>query len=172
MRRSNLIQIVSDDKFYEMSSVGKFYLGIDPTGRIHIGHLISIKLCLDLLEKGFDGILLIGGFTGKIGDPTDKLEARKKLTNTIAQSFSTLIYEDLYRIFENYRDRIIFVNNKDWLDTMTFSEYLNISYNISVNRKLNLETFSNRLSKNLPLSVAEFTYPDVQMIDFLHLCKK
>lgn len=164
-----LFHIVSDENFWNKKS-GKFYLGIDPTGEgIHIGHLIPIKLCLELLSNGFQGILLIGGFTGGIGDPTDKNEARKKLKEDDTSKYSQTIFNDIHRIFKPHLDKIIQVNNKDWLNKMTISDYLSVSYNISINKKLHLETFDNRLRNNLPLSGSEFMYPDLQMIDFLHL---
>jgi tyrosyl-tRNA synthetase len=165
-----LFHQVSDENFFSEKN-GKFYLGIDPTGfGIHIGHLIPIKLALTLLENNFEGILLIGGFTGKIGDPTDKNEARKKLEENEAKNYSQFIFDDINRIFEPYKNKITFVNNKDWLEKMTFSDYLSLSYHISIVKKLHLETFDKRLKENLTLSAAEFLYPDIQMIDFLHLC--
>lgn len=165
----NLIDQCSDSSIVNLKT-GKFYLGIDPTGEgIHIGHLIPIKLAITLLEKGMTGIILIGGFTGQIGDPTDKNECRKKLDENATNNFSSGILKDVQTIFQPFEKQITFVNNKDWLDSFKLSEYLNISYHISVSRKLHLETFQNRLSKSLSLSNTEFIYPDIQMIDFLHL---
>lgn len=168
---SNLFKIISDDDFFRKfaeNGKNKFYLGIDPTAPgVHLGHLISIKLGIELLKHGCEAIILIGGFTGKIGDPTDKNEARKKLEDDAAEDFSQGILSDLKEIFRNYK--VNFVNNKTWLDKMTMSEYLNISYNISIARKINLETFHKRITNNLPLTGAEFMYPDIQMIDFLEL---
>lgn len=169
----NLLFKVTDEDIIEKlkeNPNSKFYLGIDPTGEgIHIGHLIPIRLAIELLQNGFHGFLLIGGFTGSIGDPTDKSETRKKLNEDSTNMYSKIIFDDINRIFEPYKDKIIFVNNKDWLDKLSFSDFLNISYHVSINRKISLETFSNRLKENLNLSSAEFMYPDMQMIDFLHL---
>lgn len=169
MNKDLLFQI-SDENFLNEKS-GKFYLGIDPTGAgLHIGHLIPIKLALTLLERGFDGVILIGGFTGQIGDPTDKNEARKKLEAEDTQKFTQGILGDIYRIFSPYKNQIVYRNNKDWLDSMSLSSYLSLAYNISIVRKLHLDTFDKRIKQNLSLSAAEFLYPDIQMIDFLHLC--
>ena len=77
-----LIQIISDDKLYDLlhQKPHTIYLGIDPTGNgIHIGHLIVIELLLQLLQAGNKIIILIGGFTGSVGDPTDKASVRKKI---------------------------------------------------------------------------------------------
>jgi tyrosyl-tRNA synthetase len=164
-----LFHIVSDEAIFQEKH-GTFYLGIDPTAAgAHIGHLISLRLGIELLNNGFQGIILIGGFTGKIGDPTDKTEARKKLNTDQASDFGNHILNDIKHIFEPYKEKITYVNNKDWLDQFTLSDYLNLSYHISISRKIHLETFDNRLRNNLNLSGAEFMYPDVQMIDFLHL---
>ena len=78
---SRLIHIVSDEKFFELKS-GTVYLGVDPTATgIHIGHLLPMQLAKELKERGFKVILLVGGFTGKIGDPTGKTKTREELSD-------------------------------------------------------------------------------------------
>jgi tyrosyl-tRNA synthetase len=164
--------MVSSEKILDHFNDGKFYLGIDPTAHsIHIGHLIPISLCIDLLQRGMSGIILVGGFTGQIGDPTDKNETRKVLESQVIKNNSSGILNDLKRIFKPYENKIIFVNNIDWLSSMNMSEYLSLARYISVNKKVNLDTFKRRLDNNQHLSLSEFMYSDLQMIDFLHLYK-
>lgn len=145
-----------------------FYLGIDPTASgIHIGHLLPILLGKELIKNGSKGILLIGGFTGTVGDPTGKNQERKY--NNQADDFSKGILHDIQKIFG---EEVIYVNNKEWLEDMTFKEYIQFAYKISVNKKINMDTFKNRIKNTEFLSMTEFTYPDLQMIDFYYLNKK
>lgn len=146
-----------------------FYCGIDPTGPgIHIGHLIPLKLAIELIKINCKPIIIIGGFTGMVGDPTDKTQQRQKLDqNTINENIK-YIKQDLERIFQPYGS-ITIVNNYDWLSKITFLEYLDMGYYISVNKKLGMDTFKRRINTNTHLSMSEFSYSDLQMMDFLHL---
>lgn len=149
------------------------YLGIDPTGPgIHIGHLIPLILGLKMLKEGHELILLIGGFTGGVGDPTDKNQQRQKLDNEYIEENSKHIEEDLKNLFKDYKDKIKVVNNAHWLGKMALTEYLQIGYSISVNRKLHMDTFKRRIETHSHLSMCEFAYSDLQMIDFLHLYRE
>ena len=176
MSRDKLISRVTNEELMEKWTVpGSIigYLGIDPTAPgIHMGHLLSLHLGIDLLKNGQKLIILIGGFTGQIGDPTDKNAARTRIDNNIAQDNCEGILNDIKNILKPYEANVTYVNNKTWLDTMTISEYLSYyGYTISVNRKLNMDTFAKRLSNQSMLSMSEFFYPDLQMIDFHYLNK-
>lgn len=146
-----------------------FYLGVDPTGPgIHVGHLIPIFLGMQLMKLGHNGVFLVGGFTGNIGDPTDKAQQRQKLEESFTENNVHIITKDLntlLRKFNNYK----IVNNKDWLSNMSFQSYIEKAYYISVNRKLHMDTFQKRIESSSHLSMAEFCYSDLQMLDFLHL---
>lgn len=163
------INNITNEDFWNLKN-GTCYFGIDPTApAMHIGHLISIKILLDLYKKGFKIIILIGGFTGQIGDPTGKLETRQQLNNSITEKNAEGLISELKKIFQ---DRALFVNNKDWLDHMTLKEYFSLIGSNSVNHKLKQETFANRLKENKNLSLREFCYPDIQAIDFYILNQK
>ena len=165
----NLIYTVSDEQLLEKlkTECFTFYFGIDPTAEgIHLGHLLSIKLCLDLIETGHKGIILIGGFTASIGDPTGKSETRKVITEKDASTFSEGILRDVKNIF---KDSVQYVNNKEWLETKTLKDFVEFSRQISVNKKLTLETFSKRIEEENHLSASEFLYPELQLMDFIYL---
>lgn len=169
----HIISNQSKEDFFDQSN-GPYvaYLGIDPTAPgIHLGHLIPIQLALDLEKQGCRIIILVGGFTGSIGDPTGKSTVRKTLEDADISEYSSQILEDLKRVFSH--KQVTFVNNKDWMDQLTLKEYLKIyGRHLSVARKLALETFKNRLESHCFLSASEFTYPDLQMIDWVFLYKK
>jgi tyrosyl-tRNA synthetase len=160
-----LTHIVSDENFFNLDS-GVVYLGVDPTAPgIHIGHLLPMQLAKELQNMGFKIILLVGGFTAQIGDPTGKSKTREELSNETAINNSLGIIDDYKNWFKN---DITIVNNKDWLN-MNLLDYMNLIRNTSINKQVKMETFANRLNNNLHLSGTEFMYPNLQFIDFLHL---
>lgn len=162
----NLLHIHNLNEKFKGST---FYLGIDPTGPgIHIGHLIPIKLAMNLMKAGHKAILVVGGFTGAVGDPTEKTTQRQKLDQAYIDENISYIEQDLIKLFKPYC-RFKILNNKDWLSELKFSEYLEIAYHISVNRKIKMDTFKKRIETESHLSMAEFSYSDLQMMDFLYL---
>lgn len=168
----NLIFQCSDPLILEklLSEKIVFYFGIDPTAQgIHLGHLLSIQLARDLISLGHEAIILVGGFTGTIGDPTGKSETRKLIDKKDTEVFANDILSDIRNIF---KDSALYVNNKDWLDKMSLRDFLELSRYISVNKKLTMETFSNRIQQEQHLSMSEFLYPELQFFDFWFLNKK
>lgn len=174
MLLKKLIKQVSNEDLWKLIDEKKViaYTGIDPTGfGIHIGHLLWLHILINLIKLGNKVIILIGGFTGAIGDPTDKTQARAHIdSNTVSENSQGLL-SDIKCILRKYEDHVTYVNNKDWLDSMTCREYMNYAYSMSVNRKVKMETFHNRLQNNLPLTMTEFMYSDFQAIDFCYLNK-
>lgn len=167
---------ISDENFFK-NNIGPFtvYLGIDPTAQgIHLGHLIPLQLCIDLVLQGCKLIILIGGFTASIGDPTDKLQVRTKLENKTVIDFSAGILKDLKKILEPYNNQVIFVNNNDWLEKFSIRDYIEkLGYIVSIKNKLNLDTFAKRMNDpKLSITMSEFLYPDLQLLDFIFLNEK
>lgn len=152
------------------NKIQSFYFGIDPTASsIHLGHLIGLKMSIELIKAGWRCIILIGGFTGSIGDPTDKMAERAIISNKDINKFSTSIVFDISSVLKEYA--ITYVNNKDWLENMHLSEYMNYMKHVSVNRKIKMDTFQKRIANEKSLSMLEFIYPDLQSIDFYYLNK-
>lgn len=165
-------EITSSLSFKEIKNM-TFYLGIDPTSTgITIGHMIPLKLAMDLMAKNnCKFIILIGGFTGAIGDPMDKMTARKKLDKSTVNEFESGILFDLKKILKPFEDKVTFVNNKDWLGTMSLQDFIFYTYAVSVNDQINMKTFKTRLENHLPLSLSEMIYPILQGIDHYYLYK-
>lgn len=143
------------------------YLGIDPTGpSLHLGHAISLMKLRQFQELGHKIIMLIGSFTAMIGDPTDKLSARKPLTR-----------EQVLKNCENYKKQatmLIDFNgankaeirfNGDWLDKLTFKEIIEIAGNLTVPQLLERDMFQERLKEGKTIGLHEFLYPLMQGYD-------
>ncbi len=140
------------------------YLGIDPTGpTLHIGHAIAMKKLAQLQNLGHKIILLMGDFTAKIGDPTDKLATRKTLTT-----------EEIMDNLKNYKQQaskiILFDGdnaaeikfNSEWLGKMNFSDVLELASKTTVQRMLERDMFQKRMGEGKPIYVHEFMYPLMQ----------
>ena len=155
------------------SGVVRAYLGFDATASsLHVGSLLQIMILRHLQKSGHKPIVLIGGGTTKVGDPTGKDESRKLLTeehidqNTkgIASCFSKFI------TFGEGETDAVMVNNADWLDEVKYLEFLrDYGRHFTINRMLNFESVKQRLSRPQPFSFLEFNYILLQSYDFLQL---
>ena len=172
-----------DKKLCEKGCVG--YLGFDATApQLHLGHLPSMLMIRRFQREGHQPILLIGGATTQIGDPTGKNEMRKMISkDSIIENSSGLIktFQEILHSQNNRSDEVInqhirnpiMVNNIDWWLDMSFLEVLGeIGSKLSVHRLLSLETMKNRMENSLPLSFLEFSYPLLQATDFYRLWKE
>lgn len=161
-----LTQLIEEDRCI-------FYMGIDPTNnKFHIGHLAPYVLAMRLLDMGARAIILIGGFTGKVGDPSFRNVERPLLEEKIVEDNTTILTNKLKHLFRKYEDKVIFVDNNTWLSKMNLSDFLNYSSHISANRLLKMEHISLRLQEELHLSFKEVCYTLLQAIDYEHLHHK
>lgn len=152
-----------------------FYVGLDPTaGSLHIGHMVPIFAIKHLAAYGHKGILLVGGGTGKIGDPSGKTEMRKILEYEVLDQNVFNIKEQLSRFVSEQRANIphvVFENNGSWLDNLNFIDFMReIGSQFSVNRMLSFEAYKKRMETGL--SFLEFTYQLLQSYDFYMLHEK
>ena len=150
-----------------------FYLGYDPTAKsLHVGHLLWIRLVKKLSDAGHKPIILVGGATGKIGDPTWKETQRKMLDyNTVLENIES-INKKLMSIFgSNMKNNsITMVNNDDWLSKLNYMDFLrDFGPLFSVNKMLAMDSVSSRLQRQQHLSFLEFNYMLLQAYDFLYL---
>ena len=149
------------------------YCGVDPTAdSMHIGHLLPYLTLRRFQKHGHRPIVLVGGATGMIGDPSGKSEERKLQTTEIIQYNVECIQKQLSQIFDFEGDHgAIMVNNYDWAGSMDIVTFLrDYGKHVGVNYMLAKDTIANRLETGI--SFTEFTYTILQAMDFLHLYEK
>jgi tyrosyl-tRNA synthetase len=149
------------------------YCGVDPTAdSMHIGHLLPFLTLRRFQEHGHRPVVLVGGATGMIGDPSGKSEERKLQTTEVIQHNVECIQKQLSQIFEFEGEHgAIMVNNYDWAGSMDIVTFLrDYGKHVGVNYMLAKDTIANRLETGI--SFTEFTYTILQAMDFLHLYEK
>lgn len=144
----------------------RLYNGIDPTGKLHLGHLIVFRKLRQFQALGHEVIMLLGDFTGMIGDPTDKLAARKKLTReeVIANSEDYKKQASKFLNFSGKNPAKILYNSK-WLNKLTFKDLIELASNFTVQQMLARDMFQQRLKEEKPIYLHEFLYPLAQAYD-------
>ena len=164
-----LVDIMSSSKI-------KAYIGFDCTSpSLHVGSLMQI-MCLRLLQKhGHQPIVLLGGGTTLIGDPSGKKETRMLLDkNVINKNIKSI--ESVFKIFlksKNLKTKPIFVNNYAWLSKLNYINFLRkIGKHFTINKMINFDSVKLRLEREQSLSYMEFNYMILQAYDFLELNKK
>lgn len=145
------------------------YLGVDPTAdSFHIGHLQALLVMRRFLEDGHKVILLIGGGTGMIGDPSGKSEERNLLDFDVVAQNGNALQKQAERIFGG--KSILLRNNADWLMPLKLVDFLrDIGKHFTVNAMIKREMVRERLEKESSISYTEFAYSVLQAYDFLHL---
>ncbi|ADL11953.1 tyrosine--tRNA ligase [Acetohalobium arabaticum] len=142
----------------------KVKLGLDPTAPdIHLGHTVVLQKLKQFQDLGHEVILLIGDFTGRIGDPSGKSKTRPQLTEEEVMENAKTYQEQIFKVLDPDKTRLVF--NSEWLGEMDFADVLNLSSKYTVARMLEREDFSNRYENNQSIGVHEFFYPLMQGYD-------
>jgi tyrosyl-tRNA synthetase len=151
-----------------------FYAGYDGTANsLHIGNLVTIMALRHLQKAGHKPIVLVGGGTTRIGDPSGKNKTRQVLSETEIDSNALAIKNQLSKYLDFSEGHAIMVNNADWLLNLNYISFLrDIGTHFSVNRMLTSETYKARLDKEENLSFIEFNYQILQAYDFYVLNEK
>ena len=150
-----------------------FYIGFDATAdALHAGSLVQLRAIKTLIKQDHKAIVLLGGGTTKIGDPSGKDSARKILTYKEIQKNIDNFKRIFEHYFRDYKDNISFINNDEWLSNLNYIELLrDVGSHVSINRMLTFESVKERLKREQSLSFLEFNYMILQSYDFLHLNK-
>ncbi len=152
------------------------YIGFDCTApSLHIGNLVGIMLLRRLQRSGHRPIVLMGGGTTKVGDPSGKEESRQILSeDAIATNMAGI--REAFTKFLQFGDGptdALMVNNADWLDSLEYIPFLReFGSHFSVNRMLTMDSVKLRLEREQPLSFLEFNYMILQAYDFVELCRR
>lgn len=176
-RRGLLAQLTDEKEIEELINAGKatFYIGFDPTAdSLHVGHFMALCLMKRLQMAGNKPIVLIGGGTAMIGDPSGKTDMRKMMTPETIQHNVDCFKKQMSRFIDFDSDipnRALMVNNGDWLLNLNYVDFIReVGVHFSVNRMLAAECFKNRMERGL--SFLEFNYMLMQSYDFLELARR
>lgn len=144
------------------------YQGFDPTGEtLHIGHSVGMRKLEDFRKLGHHVIFLIGDFTARIGDPTDKAATRKMLTKEDVASNMKKYVEQASHIIDmkNEENPVEVMFNSTWLEKLNFGDIVNLASEFTVQQLLKRDMFQKRLEANKPIHLNEFLYPLMQGYD-------
>ena len=175
--RGYLFQCTNNDQVRNLINTKKmrFYIGFDCTAKsLHVGSLVQI-MCLRLLQKyGHTPVVLLGGGTTLIGDPSGKDESRKILSSKEINKNITSIKKVFQKFLKSKgKNKVIFVNNKNWLSNLNYIDFLRkYGKYFTINKMLTFDSIKNRLDREQSLSFLEFNYMIFQAYDFLILNEK
>ena len=142
----------------------KIKLGLDPSAPdIHLGHTVILRKLKQLQDLGHEIIIIIGDFTGKIGDPTGKSKMRKSLSDEEVLQNAKTYEEQVFKILDKEKTTIKF--NSEWLSKLTFEDVLQLTQYTTVARMLEREDFRLRFENQRPIYLNEFFYPLMQAFD-------
>ena len=169
--RGLIAQVTDEKEIRELINGGgaRFYIGFDPTAdSLHVGHFMALCLMKRLQMAGNKPIVLLGGGTGMVGDPSGRTDMRPMITPETIEHNCACFKKQMERFIEFGEDRAVIVNNADWLMNLKYVELLReVGAHFSVNNMLRAECYKQRMERGL--SFLEFNYMIMQAYDFLHL---
>jgi tyrosyl-tRNA synthetase len=146
----------------------KIKLGLDPSAPdIHLGHTVVLHKIRQFQELGHEVIIIIGDFTGRIGDPTGRSETRKQLTEEEVQANAVTYQNQIFKILDPDKTKVVY--NSKWLGAMTFQDVVELAAKTTVARILERDDFTRRYHDNQPIGLHEFFYPLMQGYDSVAL---
>jgi tyrosyl-tRNA synthetase len=176
--RGYIHQVTDPETFDALAAkdIVSAYVGYDATApSLHVGNLVSIMLLRRLQQAGHRPIVLMGGGTTKVGDPSGKDDVRKLLTSDqIDQNIASIrrVFAKLLTFGDGPTDAIM-VNNADWLDRLEYIQFLReVGRHFTINRMLTFDSVRLRLDREQPLTFLEFNYMILQAYDFLELSRR
>ena len=169
--RGLIAQVTDEKEIRDLINNGgaRFYIGFDPTAdSLHVGHFMALCLMKRLQMAGNKPVVLIGGGTGYIGDPSGRTDMRSMMTPETIQHNCDCFKHQMERFIEFGEDKAIMVNNADWLLKLNYIDMLrDVGACFSVNNMLRAECYKQRMEKGL--SFLEFNYMIMQSYDFYYL---
>lgn len=138
--------------------------GMDPSAPdIHLGHAVALRKLKQMQDMGHRIVVVIGDFTGRIGDPTGKSKGRKALTDKEVLVNAQTYQEQIFHILDREKTQVRY--NGEWLELLGLSDMLELASTITVARMLERDDFQNRFRSNIPIGLHEFFYPLMQAYD-------
>ncbi len=161
----------SEDALRDLLESGKrlnIYQGFDPTAdTLHIGHTVGMRKLEDFRKLGHHVIFLVGDFTARIGDPSDKAATRQMLTKEEVEENMKGYVEQASKIIDinNKENPVEILYNSEWLEKLNFGDIIKLASKFTVQQMLKRDMFQKRLNKNKPIHLNEFLYPVMQGYD-------
>ena len=172
--RGLIAQVTDEEEIRELVNNGKatFYIGFDPTAdSLHVGHFMALCLMKRLQMAGNKPVVLIGGGTAMVGDPSGRTDMRSMMTKETIQHNCDCFKVQMEKFIDFGEGKATMVNNADWLLSLNYVDVLrDVGACFSVNRMLTAECYKQRMEKGL--SFLEFNYMIMQSYDFYHLFKE
>lgn len=171
MRRGYISQATHEEELRELFEKEQvtFYIGIDATAdSLHAGHFLTLVVMKRMQEAGHRPILLLGGGTTLIGDPSGRNDMRQIMTRETIEENAQKIKKQVSRFVDFDNGRALMLNNADWLVELNYIDFLrDYGPHFSINRMIKMDAYKSRLEQGL--SYFEFSYMPLQAYDFLHL---
>lgn len=143
-------------------------LGLDPSAPdIHLGHAVVLRKIKQMQDLGHKAVIVIGDFTGKIGDPTGKAKGRKALTNEEVLKNAETYKNQIFKVLDKDKTEVKF--NSEWLSKLNFDDVLKLAATTTVARMMERDDFQKRYKNNVPIGIHEFFYPLMQAYDSIAL---
>jgi len=156
------------ERSYKSGKPLRIKLGCDPTRPdLHLGHSVILRKLRQFQDLGHQAILIIGDFTGMIGDPTGQNKTRPSLTVEDVRENGKTYFEQASKILDPEKTEIVY--NSDWLGKLTFEDVIKLSSKYTLARMIERDDFTKRYNNNEPIALHEFLYPLAQGQDSVHL---
>ena len=159
--------LINEEELKEKLNSGRqliVKLGLDPSAPdIHLGHTVVLRKAKQLQDLGHKVVIIIGDFTGKIGDPTGKSKTRKPLTDEQVKENAKTYCEQIFKILDKEKTEVRF--NSEWLGKMTFEDVIKLAASTTVARMLERDDFNTRFTNKTSIGLHEFFYPLMQGYD-------
>lgn len=143
-------------------------LGLDPSAPdIHLGHAVVLRKIKQMQDLGHEAVIIIGDFTGKIGDPSGKSKGRNALTDKQVKENARTYFEQIFKVLDKEKTTVRY--NSEWLSNLNFKDVLRLAATTTVARMMERDDFQNRFTNNIPIGIHEFFYPLMQAYDSIEL---
>lgn len=143
-------------------------LGLDPSAPdIHLGHTVVLRKVKQMQDLGHQAVIVIGDFTGKIGDPTGKAKGRVALSDEQVKANANTYCEQIFKVLDPQKTQVRF--NSEWLSKLNFEEVIKLAATTTVAQMLERNDFQNRYKNQIPIGLHEFFYPLMQAYDSVAL---
>lgn len=156
------------EQSYKQETPLTIKLGLDPSAPdIHLGHAVVLRKIRQMQELGHQAVIIIGDFTGRIGDPTGKSKGRVALTDEKVKENALTYCEQIFKILDKEKTMVRF--NSEWLSKMNFEDVIKLAATSTVARMLERDDFQNRYKNGVAIGIHEFFYPLMQAYDSVEI---